>query len=432
MTRVPVSNSPLVVRKLTRSFDMRWRICVRLVFAALVVACSRPEAAPAQSDNALAPFAGSREPGVAAAIAALSAGRPWRATEILDSAYRSPASRNPEVVLLSATAAAAWGGWSRVERDLAAAAWIDSLFDGRARELLARAALARGADSVARSHAERAVRLAKTDRDRGVREVLLARALDRQAVGDSAAASYQRAATHLPTIRDWLELRAAGATPDASRRQRDYARLSTAVARARVAPSEAQALERWGDFAGAGRAYAAMGEKSQSLRLQLLADSAPETRSRVRRETFALLATNPSAVEARIAITLVDSSLGPLSPAQQLTVARAASRAGLLTRAARGFASLDRTLDAQDRYAYGVVLSRLGRDADAAKQLARVPSNAPRGASAAYLRARSLLRAGQGSTARTALRRVAQAFPRDTAVAAPALFLLADLAVQFA
>lgn len=429
ITQVPGSSHEFVVHKLTRSFDMKWTVRVRLVLLALAVACSRPDAAPAQTDNALAPFAGSRDPAVTAAVVALASGRPWRATEILDSAYRSVAPRSPDVALLSATAAARWGGWSRVEQDLGTAPWIDSLFDGRARELLARSALARGADSAARVHAERALRAARTDRDRGVREVLLARALDRQALGDSAAASYRRAAAHLPEISDWLELRAAGTTADASRRQRDYARLSTPVARARVGPSEAQALERWRDFAGAARAYASMGEKAQALRLQLLADTAVATRTRLRREAFALLA-GVSSADARVAITLVDSSLGPLSPSEQLTVARAANRAGLLARAVSGFGSLDRSLDAPDRYAYGVLLSRLDRDAEAAAQLARVPANAVVGPSAAYQRARALLRAGKGSTARAALRSVTQAFPRDTGVAAPALFLLADLATD--
>ena len=106
----------------------------------------------------------------------LESGRPWRATEILDSAYRAQTTRSAEVVLLSAMAAASWGGWSRVDRELSTAVWLDSTFDGRGRELLARAALARGEDSVARFHAERAIAESRTERDRGVREVLLARA----------------------------------------------------------------------------------------------------------------------------------------------------------------------------------------------------------------------------------------------------------------
>ena len=359
----------------------------------------------------------------------LALGHPWRATEIIDSVYPGSSARSAEVALLSATAAAAWGGWTRVERDLANVPWLDTEPDGRGRELLARAALARGADSIARVHAERALSSARTDRDRGVREILLARALDRQAMGDSAASMYLRAARHLPAIDDWLELRAAGATSDASRRQRNYARVSDAGARARIAPTEAQARERWRDFAGAARAYAELGDKGQALRLRLLASPDSATKMAVRAEALALLGSNPSASDARAAIAIVDS-LSPLSPAENMVVARAAEAAGLLPRAVTGFARADRDLDASTRYAYATVLARLGRDADAAAQFARVPPTAPLGALASYQRARALLRAGQSAAARSALQRVARTYPRDTNAAAPALFLLADLATD--
>jgi len=403
---------------------------LRPLLLVVAVACSRPADAPAQLDASITPFAGSKDAAVRTAAAMLESGRPWRATEILDSAYRAGTSRNPEVVLLSAMAAANWGGWDRVDRELTAVPWLDSMFAGRGRELLARAALARGADSVARFHAERAVAESRTERDRGVREVLMARALDRQALGDSAAELYLRAARRLPSVADWLELRAAGATSDASRRQRSYGRVGTAVARARVAPTEAQARERWRDFAGAARAYTEMGEKAQALRLELLAKPDSATRVSVRARTLALIAARPSPNDARLAITLIDSSLSPLSAAENLTVARAASGAGLNARAAAGFARADRELDASDRYGYATVLSRLGRDVDAAGEFARIPASSPQAAVAAYQRARSLLRAGQTSTARAALRRVTQTFRRDTNVVAPALFLLADLATD--
>jgi len=360
----------------------------------------------------------------------LESGRPWRATEIIDSAYRGSPTRKPEVTLFSATAAASWGGWTRVERELAAVPWLDSLFEGDGRELLARAAWARGADSAARVHAERAVSQSRTESDRAVREVLLARALDRQALGDSAAAVYLRAARGLPSIADWLALRAAGATSDAPERQRYYRRVSTAVARARVAPTEAQALERWRDFEGAARAYAAMGDTAQSLRLRLLASSDSSTRTAVRQRVFALLAKNPSASDARVLVTIADSSLSPLSMSEELVVARAAGTAGVLARAAAGFAKAESTLEPANRYAYATVLSRLGRDVDAAAQFARIPATAPLGAIAAYQRARALLHAGKTSVGRSALERVAQAFPSDTSAAAPALFLLADLATD--
>src|SRR5688500_6917010 len=404
-------------------------VCVRALVAAVVVACSRPERMPAQLDAPTSPFSTSREPSVRLAASALGSGRAWRAAEILDSAYRDPGLRTPEVVLLTATAAARWGGWSRVERELAGVPWLDSLHDGAGRELLTRAALARGADSVAQAHAEIALRVARTDYDRGVREVLLARALDRRALGDSAAAGYVRAAGHLPAIGDWLELRAAGATADAARRRRYYGDVSSAVARARIAPSEAQALERWRDFAGAARAYADLGERAQALRLRLLATPDSATREAARVEAMSLLTGRPTTAEARALITPLDSSLGPVSASEEMVVARAAGAAGLHARAATGFARAG-TLEPTDRFAFATVLFRLGRDADAAAQFARVPAGSPMGPDAAYQRARSLLRAGRGTEARAALRRGVQSFGSDTNAASSALLLLADLATD--
>lgn len=405
-------------------------VCVRGLLAAAVLACSRPESVPAQTEAATSPFANSRDPVLRQAGQTLSSGRAWRAAEILDSAYRDPASRTPEVVLLTATAAAAWGGWSRVERELSAASWIDSLFDGAGRELLVRSALARGADSLAERHAESALRSARTNRERGVREVLLARALDRRAIGDSAAATYLRAARHLPAIADWLELRAAGATANASLRQRNYDRVSSSVARARIAPTEAQARERWRDFAGAARAYEELGDTAQTLRLRLMANADSATRASVRTAALAVLGGRTGAAEARGAIAVLDSSLGPLTASEELIVSRAAAAVGSTARAVTGFARLDRALEPPDRHAYATALARLGRDVEAAAQFGKVPVASSMGRDAAYQRARALLRAGRGSEARAALRRVVQSFPSDTSVAAPALFLLADLATD--
>jgi len=409
---------------------MRTRALTRLLLLSALIGCSRPDASSAQSERTATRFEKSRDPAVRAASAALDARRPWRATEIIDSAYRASTARPPEVVMISALAAAEWGGWSRVERELTTAAWLDSTFDGLGRELLARAALARGADSLARAQAERAIGQSRTEWDRGIREVLFARALDRQAMGDSAAAMYIRAARRLPTIGDWLQLRAAGSSADASRRRASYSRVTTAVARQRIAPTEAQARERWRDFSGAARAYADMGETAQALRLRLLASPDSSTKRAVRAETFALLGTNVPAAQARVAIALVDSMLAPLSTAEQLVVARAANEAGVPARAAAGFAAVERELDPQNRYAYAMVLLRLDRDADAMAQLAKVPAASPVGALAAYQRGRAQLRSGQTSAGRTALRKVVQAFPRDTNAVAPALFLLADLATD--
>ena len=410
---------------------MKFAISIRVLLTAVAVACSRPDTAPAQIDSSVSAFRRSRDPAVRSAAQALAAGRPWRATEILDSAYRDPAKRPAEAALMSATAAAAWGGWSRVERDLGGAAWVDTAFAGQGRELLARSALARGADSLAQAHAEQAVRLARTDRQRGVREVLLARALDRRALGDSAASTYMRAARHLPEIADWLALRAAGATSDASDRQRYLNRVSVAVAKERVRPTEAQARERWKDYSGAAKVYADLGEPAQALRVTLLATTDSTSREKIRRDAFALLDKRPRAADARVALDMIDGTFPARTPAEELALAKAASIAGQLSRAAEGFTRAARAeLSAEDRYAFAVILLRLGRDLDAAKELARVPDASTLGAQAAYQRARALLHASRTTEARAALRRVIQTFAKDSSVVAPSLFLLADLTVD--
>ena len=155
----------------------------------------------------------------------IESGRPWRATEIIDSVYRVVGLSQPRGHSAVGNGCGGLGvGGSRSMRDLTAVRRGSTrIFDGPDRELLSRAALSRGADSLAREHAERALGRAKTERDRGMREILLARAFD----GRHSATALLRCTCAprdiLPSIADWLELRAAGATSDASRRQRNYA-----------------------------------------------------------------------------------------------------------------------------------------------------------------------------------------------------------------
>ena len=82
-----------------------------------------------------------------------------------------------------------------------------------------------------------------------------------------------------------------------------------------------------------------------------------------------------------------------------------------------------------DRFEYGQILFRLGRHRDAASAFARVRPPDSRAGIAAYQHARSLLYAGDGAAARTALRGVLRDHSRDDA-AGNALYLLADLATD--
>ncbi|MDQ3224130.1 MAG: hypothetical protein M3Q75_11765, partial [Gemmatimonadota bacterium] len=226
---------------------------------------------------------------LARADEAMARGRPWQATRILAPWLGDSSRRTPAAVYLAARAASGWKGWSEVLQLLAGEPWIDSLYSGSGRVLLARAALERRQDSQALGHATRAVQRHPS----GERLLLLATALDRLGARDSAAAVYVHAAVRLPVIADWLLLRAAAVTDDSVARAGLYSRLTNPIARGRIPWADASAHERTGDLQGAARRYAAAGDRLTSLRLRLAStpDSAP--RAALRRELLALAAARP-------------------------------------------------------------------------------------------------------------------------------------------
>ena len=403
-----------------------------LLVALIALACGGGEASGLQTgdpaDTAL--VLESADPAIAEAQAALAEGRPWRATQVLAPALASSERRTPEVVLLAATAASRWGGWSEVERLLGGEAWVDSLFEGRARTLLARAALERSADTVAVRHAEAALRAAPST-ERGMRLVLLARALDRLDARDSSRTMYERAADELPEVAEWLRLRAAGVSTDSATRARYYAAIRSSVPRGRIAQSEAVTRERTGDVPGAIRAYEAMGNQVAALRLRAATSTDSAERASIRRDLVTLVGARAGTTDARTAAEILDASFAPLSATEELAVARSAFRAGP---AARAITAYERALGAgqgtpRDRFNLATLLSRVGRDADAGRQFARVTAPASLAADAAYQRARSMLRAGQGNV-QEALRGVLSRYPDDTSAASISLLLLADLATD--
>lgn len=408
---------------------------MRLVSALTLAACATRVESATQSDTTLVPRGGDA-PTLAIvreAASAIAHGRAYEATRALAPVLADRARRSSEAMLVAAAAAAQWGGWTEVERLLAREPWVDTLYEGRARELLARAALGRGADSLAKMHAERAVKDARDESMRGVRLVLLARSLDRLAATDSAARVYLDAADALPSVADWLTLRAAGATSARRARVALYERIRTDVARGRIGITEAQSLARTGDHAAAAAAYDSLQQPARALRMRLLAlgstaDSA--ARLALRGDALALLERTRASSEAREAIALLDEELGPLTSHEALRVARRAATVGLDRRAATGFAAALAAgpLGAADRMAYGAAFARLGENRAAAAQLARVPASDRRGPDAAYLRARSLVRAGEGAEGRALLRRIAGMRGAGTEVSANARFLLAELA----
>jgi soluble lytic murein transglycosylase-like protein/TolA-binding protein len=358
---------------------------------------------------------------------ALARGRPWQATRLIAPWLIDSTKRTPAVIFLAARAASEWRGWSEVVGLLGSESWLDTLYGGSARVLLARAALERHQDSLALEHATLALRRRPSS---GERQLLLATALDRLGARDSAATVYQHAAAQLPALGDWLLLRAAAVTDDSAARAELYGRITNLTTRGRIPWAEAAAHENVGDLVGAARRYTATGDRLAGLRLRLAAtpDSAP--RAALRREFLALVAGRASAGAVREAVAILDSVFAPFAPSEDLTLARAAMTSGLAARAATGFARAGQAAlgSSEDRFAYGNVLTRLNRNAEAAVQFKLVRKPQSLAALAAYQAARALVRDGQIERGRAELVAVTRKYPGDTTAAASALFLRADLA----
>lgn len=369
---------------------------------------------------------------LARARAVLDDGRPWEATRILAPVIADPARRTPDALLVAATAASRWSGWAEVRRLLRKESWLDSLFGSAGRRLLVRADLEQDNDSLALAGALQGLRSRRTDSIAAADlTVALARALDRAEARDSAARVYQTAADRLPLVADWLRLRAVAVTDDSVARARLVARLADPLVRRRVPWADAAARERGGDLAGAARGYAALGSRIRVLQLRLTADSSDSARATVRKELLALLKERPSAADVRGAVGLLDRTFPRLTASEQLIVARSAGSA-LPARAADAYR---RALAAglgtsADRFEYAAALFRLAQYGDAAFQFNLVTRPRALAASAAYQRARALVRDGQMSEGTSALLEVSRRYAADTAAASSALFLLADLATD--
>ncbi|HET7458526.1 MAG TPA: lytic transglycosylase domain-containing protein [Gemmatimonadaceae bacterium] len=390
-----------------------------------------PQSVSAADSVALRPA----DPTLRAAADAINAGHPWRATQLLSPIIADSTRRTPEAIYLAAAAAAGWEGWREVERLLDGATWLDSLFGGEPRALLARSALALRRDTLAADRAAASLGSAASPRARGLRLVLLARARDRVNDRDSAQAAYAAAAALLPEVGDWLRLRAAGVAADSAARAAYYAPITNPAARARVSWTDASARERTGDLAGAARAYGALGATPTSLRLRLAAagrDADTAARLATRDELVAFIRRYAGTSDARTAVEVLDAAFPTLTPEEELAVGRGIATVGPAGRAARAFeraAAAKLPFTDADRWAYAGALDRAGLDRDAAAAYARVTAPRSVAAAAAYQRGRALLGAGDRAAAQRALRDAAARFPRDTS-AANALALLADLATD--
>lgn len=260
--------------------------------------------------------------------------------------------------------------------------------------------------------------------------VLRARTFDRADNRDSARALYEAAAKQLPQIADWLYLRAAGVTSDSAARASYFAKIRTTVARDRIRNTEALARERAGDVAGAIRAYAAAGARLSAIRLRLSPGVSDADKISARRDLLSYIQHPPGSDDARDAIALFNQLFPQHPPSEDLILARSASGAGSSALAAAAYAKAvkARLGGSADFFRYGMALSRLNKDREAAAQFAKVGSPSSLAAAASYQRARALIAMGN-SSAPKALRSLVARYPRDTSSAA-ALLLLSDLATD--
>src|SRR5207237_8651795 len=133
------------------------------------------------------------------------------------------------------------------------------------------------------------------------------------------------------------------------------------------------------DFVGAIRAYAALGAVLDALRLQVNPPADDASRSAARGQLLRFISNASNPASTREAIDLFDKVFTTATASEELTLARAAGKSGLPERAATGYAKAFAAGlgDVSDNLAYGSVLFRLRRYADASDQFAKIraPAN---------------------------------------------------------
>lgn len=254
-----------------------------------------------------------------------------------------------------------------------------------------------------------------------------ARARERLAAARSlpaadAARRYLDERSTLPSVADWLTLRAARMTRDSTARVKLYAGLTTPAAQRAVPRLEAMLREGAADPAGAARWYAAAGAKVEALRAQLFratpADSAGLRAELVR-------AAGDPGEQGLLAAELL-AAFPELAADERLVVAHRLA-VGRPAIAARQFALVPpAALNSTDRLRWAGALLGAGRHADA-DALAASLADTPDASAAALVRGRALRKLADTTAALAEFALAAES--DDTLVALPALLALADLRI---
>ncbi len=244
-----------------------------------------------------------------------------------------------------------------------------------------------------------------------------------QAPADSASIWVARAQSQ-PEIASWLYLRAAAATADSTARTALYARVRLALARERIPWVEAAARDRYADTAGALRIYSTLPAPVTVFRIR--ASTSAAARDSVRRELIAFIAASSSNDAIREGVSLFDRTYVDPTLAENLSIGRAASRAGWWLRARAAFLAVPRfSLTASDRFSLGTALARTDSARSAVQIFAAIDAPPALAAASRYQGALARLNSGDGVGARAALRNLGEEGSDSSAAAA--LALLADL-----
>ena len=381
------------------------------------------------------------------ALDALSQGRFFRASRILDTWLASSADTTPAAVLIAARASAGWYDWSRVIELLDGRQWLDAENGGEGWSLLGRARFARedweGAAvafdrfaSVAGDAAGRDVGLAYVRRGESLRQ------LERV---QEALEAYDRGAALLPDIATWIDMVAAEAAAAAG---------DTAGVARRLARAEAEVAREWGwafrveALRTAGNENAALAVAEQASRT--LGSSTRRGRALIELADLSTRAGDDSVARAsyRRAMEIAPGSLAGIDAARallemdglsardRLNIGRVYLRHGNHERAAEGIeAFLTRgNPTAVERESLRLELAHALFNArrydDAERQFLAVVENASKPATAAealFFAGRSQYRDGRITQGKRTFDRVAERYP-DQPAAARALYIQADLA----